>query len=1150
MTNGIEPPAPPDPSLTLGMTQRVRLTRRDWVFIAVCAAVALVSLLIITRFFSSTFPEASIEFRYDRATSRQIAERLLSEQKLDIRAMKHAAIFDADDTSRIFLERSLGLKRTNEILKREVRVWYWHHRWFRPLQEEEYSVDIAPTGELVSFTRKLPESRAMPAMDAAPARAAAEAFLNRNRVPIADLTLVAQSERALPKRIQRIFTWESRSIRPAGAPYRHIVTIDGDSVSSYGQQLKVPDHWLRSYAELRSKNELAGRVDTVFLIATMIAAVVVFVVRLRRGDMSVRFLLTIGAITAILVGGVAANTLPLALIGYDTTTSYAAFLASITFRAIIGSLGAAMLLIVICGAGEVLYRERLPQHLAIPKLWTRRALTSKRVFDSLILGYALVLFFICYQVVFYLVAEKFGAWSPAEVPYDNMLNTAIPWVAVLFAGFFPSFSEEFLSRAFSIPFFERVMRSRIFAIVFAGFLWGFGHATYPNQPFYIRGLEVGVAGVLLGFLMYRFGLLSLLIWHYTVDAVYTALLLLRSGNNYYIFSGSFAALVFAIPLVVSIAWYIRNRGFIPDDDLTNATMPVLPPSEAPAAAPDVSLPPPIAVTPARIAIAGAAAALAVIVIIWSPPSIDDVINYRIDNGRAKQIGAAHLRSYRQPLPQKVAAAPVSGFRNWEPQSPREEGGSPNGFDDVAATYMLRNGSSINNLIEIMRTRIQAATYTVRFFTPMEKTEYFVEVDPRTARAIGYHKYADEQASGPRLERDAALAIASRAFSTYGESVSSFEVKEALAFQQPNRRDWLFHFDERTPIVAQAYRRVTVRVMGNEVTQFATTVKVPDEVYREFYRQTLANVILTILRIVGMILGLALVVTGLIVSTRQSGFPWRRSLRLTVLLAIIPIAGALVRYESYLFRYDTSVAWNTFLAGLFTGLFTTAGLQILLIFVAIAGIYTVFPHAFALASREGVARFGRDAALGAVTAISVYVVGRALMQLLVLQFPSMAAIHEISIPDSIAVPLPSLFELLESIFDALMLSGAVALFVAAVRSWPKKWAAPVLTMAIVFCVSLNSRVSDREIALMVLTRIMLAVLVWVIARYILDGNILAWPVAAFTASLLQSATALAQNDRVDLRVHAAILFLIAVATLVALGSGRRQPVVSDDAWTSA
>ena len=53
-------------------------------------------------------------------------------------------------------------------------------------------------------------------------------------------------------------------------------------------------------------------------------------------------------------------------------------------------IGTAMLLIVICGAGEVLFRERHPQHLAIPRLWTKKSLASKRVFISLILGYALV----------------------------------------------------------------------------------------------------------------------------------------------------------------------------------------------------------------------------------------------------------------------------------------------------------------------------------------------------------------------------------------------------------------------------------------------------------------------------------------------------------------------------------------------------------------------------------------------------------------------------------------------------------------------------------------------------------------------------------------------------------------------------------------
>src|SRR5438128_12425718 len=145
-----------------------------------------------------------------------------------------------------------------------------------------------------------------------------------------------------------------------------------------------------------------------------------------------------------------------------------------------------------------------------------------------------------------------------------MLNTAFPWFAVLFAGFFPALSEEFASRAFSIPFFERVFRSRLFAIILAGFIWGFGHATYPNQPFFIRGLEVGLAGVLLGFLLFRFGLLPLLIWHYTVDALYTALLLFRSGNAYYALSSALAILVFDVPMLIPVALHVRSRGFQPD----------------------------------------------------------------------------------------------------------------------------------------------------------------------------------------------------------------------------------------------------------------------------------------------------------------------------------------------------------------------------------------------------------------------------------------------------------------------------------------------------------------------------------------------------------------------------------------------------------
>src|SRR5258706_191536 len=242
---------------------REQLTRGVWAPLAACLAVAAISIFVVINWFGAAFPEASIEFRYDRASSLQIADGVLASQHIDTRGMKHSATFDSDDEARIFLERSLGLKKANEILKRDVRLWAWSHRWFRPLQEEEFRVDIAPTGEVIGFSDRIPEDRAINSPDVAAARAIAERFL---------------------------------------------------------------------------------------------------------GDLQLRLLLGIGIAAVILVTGTSLNSFPSALAGYNTTESYPAFLARFGFGSLIQGIGVAMMLVVVVGAGEVLFRERLPKKLSIARI--------------------------------------------------------------------------------------------------------------------------------------------------------------------------------------------------------------------------------------------------------------------------------------------------------------------------------------------------------------------------------------------------------------------------------------------------------------------------------------------------------------------------------------------------------------------------------------------------------------------------------------------------------------------------------------------------------------------------------------------------------------------------------------------------------------
>ena len=94
-------------------------------------------------------------------------------------------------------------------------------------------------------------------------------------------------------------------------------------------------------------------------------------------------------------------------------------------------------------------------------------------------------------------------------------------------------------------------RSRVLAVVLPAFFWGFLHSTYPQQPGYIRGIEVGLIGIVAGVVMLRYGILATLVWHYTVDAALISLFLLRSGNAYFRVSGALVAAGALVPLLIS-----------------------------------------------------------------------------------------------------------------------------------------------------------------------------------------------------------------------------------------------------------------------------------------------------------------------------------------------------------------------------------------------------------------------------------------------------------------------------------------------------------------------------------------------------------------------------------------------------------------------
>src|SRR6202035_2480675 len=155
-----------------------------------------------------------------------------------------------------------------------------------------------------------------------------------------------------------------------------------------------------------------------------------------------------------------------------------------------------------------------------------------------------------------------------------VVTTYLPWVYPLAIGVYAATSEEFLFRLFAIPYLMRLTKSRFLAVVLPAFMWGFLHSNYPQEPAYIRGIEVGLIGIVAGLVMLRWGIWATLIWHYTVDAFLISTSLLRSNGAYLRFSGAIVGGAALIPLAIAAISYISRGGFTADPRLLNGARPL------------------------------------------------------------------------------------------------------------------------------------------------------------------------------------------------------------------------------------------------------------------------------------------------------------------------------------------------------------------------------------------------------------------------------------------------------------------------------------------------------------------------------------------------------------------------------------------------
>ncbi len=511
----------------------------------------IVGFIIAILFSQQVSPSAAIDLNVPRQTIYQTAETYLkSHNQHNFSQYQSVQRFSEDWMASVYLQQTQGIAETNRLIKeKNLPIYHWDLRWFKPSQQEEFYMSVATTGDIISYQHILPETAAGAELSLDAAKAIAAAYLeNEQGWSLAEWEALDNSTIQRPNRTDHTLQWKRRDWSLEGSELRLTVRVQGDKVDSYSYWLKIPEAFGRQYRKTRNLARFFYvNTSSILFNGSLGVACLFYLIALARGQINWRS----GLIPALIVLTFTLlsqwNTLPLAKYYYSTTENYYLFWVQAGFDSLYNAVVRAMPIYFLWIGGQQLAKRVWPQQdMILPRHPHRIAAFTQAYWRGLMLAGIRM----AYLVVFYFIATHvFQAWSPMGVDYSNLFSTPLPFMSSLRGGIVPAISEELEARLVGIGIILLICRHRWLALLIPGVIWAFAHLGYVTEPFYLRGIELSLSAVFLyGLFFLRFGLLTTMVGHCTYNSLLGAMLLLRAQDTYLVGSGLLVIAILLLPL--------------------------------------------------------------------------------------------------------------------------------------------------------------------------------------------------------------------------------------------------------------------------------------------------------------------------------------------------------------------------------------------------------------------------------------------------------------------------------------------------------------------------------------------------------------------------------------------------------------------------
>ncbi len=809
----------------------------------------IAGLILFAFRHKSVFPSAAINLSVSKADILKLAETWNSKLAYAKTNVIKSITFGCDDDVKTFLEYELGNESANQLMQKQIPVFYWYCAFKKEFDQEKMLMTISPAGELLFFDHVLPNDLALKTIAHEEARTKAFDFVLKQTGWLAqDCKLVEDNVDKQLHRDDYDFVWENQKADWKGAKLRASASYAGNIFSGYYKFLKLPESWERKYQTIRSYNNLLQTIATIFYSLLHLAAAFIFFRAITQGEMRWRFVLRCAAILTVICFLDNSNDLAAAISAYDPHKSYSAFLCMTAFN-LVGSLPFSFIgIAIIVGAAESVYRWAFPDKPSWQEWFTLKALRSRYVISGLILGYATFGISIGYQILYYSLGEKLGFWCPLGVDKHEILTAAQPWFSALTLGVFASGAEELLYRVIMLGLCQKILKRFWLANILQAMAWGFMHSSYPQQPCYARGVELTIEGIFWGWILKRYGLLPCLVSHYLFD-VFCDSVPLFSAQIVSLKLSPFIPLLPFLLLAIIGAWLRHRQGKTVDESVIDRNAESNSANAQELSVEDIAPEAEYVYKPlaknTRWKLAAAILVCFMASLCWPEPHYEIYQNIApLKTSRQAAIKIAHdyLEKNHFDLKGYMPAA------NCE-----------NGLLSHKENYQyIFEKSGFDRADKIAYALEQPHLWSVRFFKPGCVEEYTISVDA-DGTVLSQTINKAEDAVGAKLSEEQAKQIAADYLHRYRPIYEPLVFDDVQVTNRAHRTDYAFQFKSTKYKIADADLIVTIDVLGDIPSYEGHYWDIPDEWKWNKTKITLAKALAMIAMSV-----LSLVVFGLFI----------------------------------------------------------------------------------------------------------------------------------------------------------------------------------------------------------------------------------------------------------------------------------------------